>query len=151
MKGYYGDLEKTSEVIRDGWFHSGDLGFLDGDGELIIVDRKGECISTGAEKVFPTEIEEILCSHEKVEAACVIGVPDETWGSTVRAVLALKPGQTATEGEIMAWCKGRMTGFKRPKSVVFTQALPLNSMGKIQRQRVKELYGGAKLARPGRD
>ena len=151
MKGYYGDLEKTSEVIRDGWFYSGDLGFLDGDGELIIVDRKGECISTGAEKVFPTEIEEILCTHEKVDAACVIGVPDETWGSSVRAVLALKPGQTATEGEIMAWCKGRMTGFKRPKSVVFTQALPLNSLGKIQRQRVKELYGGAKLARPGRD
>jgi acyl-CoA synthetase (AMP-forming)/AMP-acid ligase II len=151
MKGYYGDLEKTSEVIRDGWFHSGDLGYIDAEGELIIVDRKGECISTGAEKVFPHEIEEILSSHEKVDAVCVIGVPDETWGSTVRAVLALKQGATATEEEIITWCKGRMTGFKRPKSVVFTDTLPMSPVGKVMRKKVKEIYGGSKTTSPDQD
>jgi acyl-CoA synthetase (AMP-forming)/AMP-acid ligase II len=151
MKGYYGDLEKTSEVIRDGWFHSGDLGFIDSEGELIIVDRKGECINTGAEKVFPHEIEEILSAHEKVDAVCVIGVPDETWGSAVRAVVALKPGQAATEGELITWCKGRMTGYKRPRSVVFAEELPMSPVGKVLRKKVKELFGGAGTTSPDRD
>jgi acyl-CoA synthetase (AMP-forming)/AMP-acid ligase II len=148
MKGYYGDLEKTSEVIRDGWFYSGDLGYIDADGELIIVDRKGECINTGAEKVFPYEIEEILTSHEKVDGVCVIGVPDETWGSTVRAVVSLKAGHTATEEEIIAWCRGRMTGYKRPRSVVFAPELPVSPVGKVLRTRVKEIYGSVRVSSP---
>jgi acyl-CoA synthetase (AMP-forming)/AMP-acid ligase II len=141
MKGYYGDSQKTSEVIKDGWFHSGDLGYIDAEGELIIVDRKGECISTGAEKVFPHEIEEVLQGHENVDAVCVIGVPDETWGNIVRAVVVLKPGKTATEEEIITWCKDRMTGFKRPKSVVFTDAFPMSPVGKVLRNKVREIHG----------
>ncbi len=141
MKGYYGDTEKTSEVIKDGWFYSGDLGYLDADGELIIVDRKGECISTGAEKVFPHEIEEILMGNEKIEGVCVIGVPDEKWGSTVRAVVVLKPGAKVTEEEIIAWGKDRMSGYKRPKSVVFADNFPMSPVGKILRSRVREIYG----------
>lgn len=141
MKGYYGDSEKTSEVIRDGWFHSGDLGYMDSDGELIIVDRKGECISTGAEKVFPNEIEEIFMSHEKIDGVCVIGVPDETWGSTVRAVVVLKPGKEATEEEIIAWSRDKMTGYKRPKSVAFADSFPLSPVGKVLRSKVREVYG----------
>ena len=87
MKEYYGDRKRTAEVIKDGWFHSGDLGYLDKDGEIIVIDRKNETISTGGEKVYPREVEEILESHPKVEHACVIDVPDETWGSTVRAII----------------------------------------------------------------
>ncbi|HVN71137.1 MAG TPA: AMP-binding protein [Desulfomonilia bacterium] len=141
MKGYYGDSKKTSEVIKDGWFHSGDLGYIDADGELIVVDRMAECISTGAEKVFPHEVEEILAGHEKIDSVCVIGVPDETWGNIVRAVVVLNPNHTATEEEIIAWCKDKMTGFKRPKSVVFADTFPLSPVGKVLRNRVRELFG----------
>jgi acyl-CoA synthetase (AMP-forming)/AMP-acid ligase II len=142
MKGYYGDEHRTGEVIRDGWFHSGDLGFMDKDGELIIADRKGECISTGAEKVFPHEVEEILMEHEKIDSVCVIGVHDETWGSAVRAVVVPRQGAAADPEEIMEWCRGRLTGYKRPRSVVFASELPLSPVGKVLRGRVRELYGG---------
>lgn len=142
MKGYYGEKEKTSEVIRDGWFHSGDLGYLDPDGEIIVVDRKNECINTGAEKVFPHEVEEILVEHEKIDSVCVIGVPDRTWGNAVRAVVVLKQGAQATEDEIITWCRDKMTGFKRPKQVIFAETLPLSPVGKVLRKQVKELYGG---------
>jgi acyl-CoA synthetase (AMP-forming)/AMP-acid ligase II len=141
MKGYYGDADKTSEVIKDGWFYSGDLGYIDEDGELIVVDRKTECISTGAEKVFPHEVEDVISMHEKIESVCVIGVPDETWGNIVRAVVVLRSGNAAEEDEIITWCKGKMTGFKRPKSVVFTDHLPLSPVGKVLRSKVKEIYG----------
>jgi len=144
MKGYYGDSEKTSEVIKDGWFHSGDLGYIDAEGELIVVDRKGECISTGAEKVFPHEVEEILVQHEKIDSVCVIGVPDETWGNAVRAVVVLKQGKSASEDEIITWCRDKMTGFKRPRSVVFADAFPMSPVGKVLRNQVRELFG-----RPG--
>jgi acyl-CoA synthetase (AMP-forming)/AMP-acid ligase II len=141
MKGYYGDTEKTSAVIKDGWFHSGDLGYIDEEGELMVVDRKGECINTGAEKVFPHEIEELLGTHEKVDSVCVIGVPDETWGNSVRAVVVLKSGLTATEEEIISWCKDKMTGYKRPRSVVFADSFPMSPVGKVLRNKVREMFG----------
>ena len=141
MKEYYGDSEKTAEVMEGGWFHSGDIGYLDKEGELIIVDRKKETISTGGEKVYPYEVEEILESHPKVKHACVIGAPDETWGQTVRAVVELQGGEEATQEEIINWCRDKMTGFKRPKSVIFTDSLPLNPVGKVMRSQVKEKYG----------
>ena len=141
MKGYYGEAEKTSEVIKDGWFLSGDLGYMDADGELIVVDRKGECISTGAEKVFPHEVEEIMALHEMIDSVCVIGVPDDTWGNIVRAVVVLKPGMATSEQEIISWCKDKMTGFKRPKSVVFADAFPMSPVGKVLRNKVREDYG----------
>jgi len=145
MKGYYGEEQKTSEVIRDGWFHSGDLGYLDADGEIIVVDRKNECINTGAEKVFPHEVEEIIANHEEVDSVCVIGVPDKTWGNVVRAVIVLKDGAQATEDEIISWCRDKMTGFKRPRQVVFADTLPVSPVGKVLRKQVKELYGGVEV------
>ena len=141
MKEYYGDQKRTAEVIKDGWFHSGDIGYLDKDGEIIVIDRKNEMISTGGEKVFPREVEEILESHQKIEHACVIGVPDETWGSIVRAILVLHEGFTATQEEIIDWCRDKMTGFKRPKSVIIVEFLPLSPVGKVMRAQVKEKYG----------
>ncbi len=141
MKEYYKDSEKTAEVMEGGWFHSGDLGYIDKDGELIVVDRMKETISTGGEKVYPHEVEEILESHPKVAHVCIIGVPDETWGHTVRAVIELRDGEKATQEEIIDWCRDKMTGFKRPKSVVFIDSLPLNPVGKVLRSQIKEKYG----------
>jgi len=141
MKEYYGDRERTAQVIIDGWFYSGDIGYLDKDGEIIVMDRKNELISTGGEKVYPREVEEILESHPKVEHACVIGVPDETWGSIVRAILVLYEGFTATQEEIIDWCRDKMTGFKKPRSVIIVDSLPLSPVGKVMRSQVREKYG----------
>lgn len=145
MKGYYGDKEKTDRTIDDeGWLHSGDLGFVQG-GELFTVDRKGECINTGAEKVFPIEVEEVLIDHPAVSHVCVIGIPDEKWGKAVRAVIELKPGKSATEQEIIEFCGGKIAGYKKPKSVVFAEQMPISPVGKVQRGKVRKMFGTAKV------
>lgn len=141
MKGYYKDEEKTGEVLADGWFRSGDLGYFDEQGEIRVVDRKKECINTGGEKVFPLEVEEVLREHPKVEDACVIGVPDPEWGNAIRAVVALKEGERAEASEIIAFCRGRMAGYKIPRSVVFVPEIPHSPVGKMLRQKVRDLYG----------
>lgn len=141
MLGYYKDGEKTAAAIRDGWFHSGDLGCFDRDGEIRVVERKSECINTGAEKVFPSEVEEILEKHPAVYKACVIGVPDPKWGHAVRAVVQLREGMAATSQEILDWSKDQMVHFKRPKSIVFVDNLPTNPVGKILRKTVIEAHG----------
>jgi acyl-CoA synthetase (AMP-forming)/AMP-acid ligase II len=141
MKEYYKDADKTSQVIRDGWFHSGDLAYFK-DGEIYVVERKGECINSGAEKIYPLEVEEVLIQNPKVEGVCVIGVPDEVWGQSVRAVVQLKNGEKATAEEIIDFCKGKIAGYKKPKSVVFADLLPVTPVGKVMRAKVKELYGG---------
>jgi acyl-CoA synthetase (AMP-forming)/AMP-acid ligase II len=149
MHGYYKEQEMTDEVIRDGWFYSGDLGYFDEDGEVKVAERKKEVISTGGEKIFPQEVEEILERHAKVEQACLIGVGDDTYGQIPRAVIKLKEGESATEGEVIEWCLSKMTGFKRPKSVVFVDDLPLNPVGKVQRAVVKRDFGNTWIP-PGR-
>ncbi|HBC56035.1 MAG TPA: AMP-dependent synthetase [Gammaproteobacteria bacterium] len=142
MKGYYKEQDKTDEVIKDGWFYSGDLGYFDEDGELRIAERKKECISSGGEKIFPGEIEDILAEHESIQDVCVIGVPDEKWGASVRAVVRLRPGaKELTEEELISWSKERMASYKKPSSVVFTDDFPISAVGKIQRNKVRELYG----------
>ncbi len=141
MKGYYKDEDKTAEVIKDGWFTSGDLGYIDEHGEIRTIDRKKECINTGGEKVYPLEVEEIICDHGKVDDACVIGVPDEEWGSTVRAVVVMKAGASVEPKEIIDHCRGEIAGYKIPRSVVFTDALPFSPVGKMLRQKVRDEYG----------
>lgn len=142
MKEYYKEPGKTSEVIdKDGWFHGGDLAFRK-DGELYIVERVKECINSGAEKIFPLEVEEVLYQHPKVAEVVVIGVPDEEWGSAVRAVIIPKKGATdITEEEIIEYCRGKMASYKKPKSVVFVKELPVSPVGKVQRGKVRDLYG----------
>jgi acyl-CoA synthetase (AMP-forming)/AMP-acid ligase II len=141
MKGYYKDEEKTHEVMADGWFRSGDLAYLDAAGEIRTVDRKKECINTGGEKVFPLEVEEIIRSHPKVEDVCVIGIPDPEWGHSIRAVVAVKDGQSAQPSEIIDFCRGQMAGYKIPRSVTFVKELPRSPVGKMLRQQVRDLYG----------
>ena len=143
MQGYYNEPDKTQEAIKNGWFHSGDLGYIDEDGDLRILERKNECISSGGEKIFPHEVEEILSGYDGIDEVCVIGVPDETWGSSVRAVIQHKPGVLLEDQKIIDWCKDKMAGYKKPKSIVFTEQLPVTAVGKVQRGKVRELYGQA--------
>jgi acyl-CoA synthetase (AMP-forming)/AMP-acid ligase II len=141
MKGYYKDEEKTAEVIKDGWFYSGDLGYFDEKGEIRVVDRKNECINTGAEKVFPLEVEQVIEKHPAVQDVCVIGVPDEKWGSSVRAIVLLKESKSATEVEIIKLCEGKLASYKKPSSVVFVDDFPLSPVGKVLRSKIRDLYG----------
>ena len=141
MKGYYKDEEKTSEAIQDGWFRSGDLGYIDETGEIRIIDRKKECINTGGEKVFPLEVEEVISTHPKVDMVCIIGVPDEEWGSRVRGVIQLKPGEAAGPEDIIEFCRGKLAGYKIPKSIVFVDDIPFSPAGKMLRQKVRDAFG----------
>jgi acyl-CoA synthetase (AMP-forming)/AMP-acid ligase II len=141
MKGYYKDREGTADVTRDGWLRSGDLGYIDEEAELRIVDRLRECINTGGEKVFPTEVEEVLGRHPAVEQACVIGVPDEEWGEAVRAVVQLRDGREASSDELSDHCRDSLAGFKVPRSVVFVDEIPRSPAGKVMRSRIREIHG----------
>ncbi|MHA1265965.1 MAG: class I adenylate-forming enzyme family protein [Candidatus Helarchaeota archaeon] len=142
MKGYYKDEMKTRMAIdKEGWFHSGDLAYRGPDGEIYTVERKKACINSGGEKIFPLEVEEVIMDHPKVDNVCVIGVPDDEWGETVRAVIVPKKGVEITAGEIIGWCKGKIASYKKPRSVVFTNKLPLSPVGKVLRAKIKELYG----------
>jgi len=141
MKGYYKDEEKTQEVLEGGWFRSGDLGYFDEEGEIRTVDRKKECINTGGEKVFPLEVEEFIQLHPKVDSVVVIGVPNEEWGNTVRAVIQLKEGEQMDEQEVKDFCRGKMAGYKVPRSVVFVDEIPISPVGKILRQQVRDEHG----------
>jgi len=141
MKGYYKDEQKTAQVIRNGWFYSGDLGLLDENGEIRVVERKNECINTGGEKVFPLEVEQVIAEHPAVKHVCIIGVPDEKWGNNIRAVVQLKEGEKAYEKDIIAACENKLAGYKRPRSVVFVSEFPLSPVGKVLRNKVREHYG----------
>ncbi|MDD5223200.1 MAG: AMP-binding protein [bacterium] len=142
MKGYYKDQEKTDQVItKDGWFRSGDLAKRAADGEIYVVERKGECINSGGEKIFPLEVEDFIHAHPKVADVCVIGVADEQWGQIIRAVVVLKPGEKAAPEEIIDFCKDKMASYKKPRQVVFVDALPLSPVGKVLRAKIKEQWG----------
>lgn len=143
MKEYFKDPEKTKEAIRDGWFHSGDLGWMDEEGSLHVVERKKEIINSGGEKIYPFEVEEAIRTHPAVAEVAVIGVPDPQWGEAVRAVVQLKPGASATERELIDWCKGKVADYKKPKSVVFTKEMPTSPVEKVLRGKIRELYGKA--------
>jgi long-chain acyl-CoA synthetase len=123
--------------------HTGDVGALDEEGFLYLLDRKKDMIKTGSENVYSPEVESMLCAHPAVLEAAVIGVPDETWGETIRAVVAIRPGATLEEEELIAWCRDRLTHFKCPTSVVFTDALPKGGTGKIQKNVLRERFGAA--------
>ena len=131
MKGYYNRPDATADAIRDGWFRSGDLGRRDEDGWYYIVDRSKDMIIRGGYNVYPREIEEVLLTHEAVSLAAVIGVPHESHGEEIKAVVILVPGASVTEDELVAWGKEQMASYKYPRIVQFVDALPMTSTGKI--------------------
>jgi long-chain acyl-CoA synthetase len=137
MKGYLGRPDATKEALKGGWFHSGDIGYRDEDGCYWIVDRKKDMILRGGFNVYPREVEEVLYAHEAVVEAAVIGVPHESHGEEVKAVLALAPGAQVSEQEIIAFCKERLSGYKYPRIVEFRETLPKGPTGKILKRELK--------------
>ena len=143
MKGYWNRPEITAEVLRGGWMHTGDLGAMDEEGFLYILDRKKDMIKTGSENVYSPEVESALCAHPSILEAAIIGVPHSTWVETIRAVVVTRPGTTLTESELIDWCRGRLTRFKCPTSVAFTDTLPKGGTGKVQKNVLRERFGQA--------
>ncbi len=137
MKGYYKRPEATAEAIRRGWFHSGDLARVDEDGYFFIVDRVKDMIIRGGFNVYPREIEEVLYGHPAVAEAAVIGIPEPALGEEVKAVVAFKPGQSATEEEIIDYCRERLAAYKYPRSVEIRESLPKTATGKILKRELK--------------
>lgn len=131
MKGYCKRPEATAEVLRDGWFRTGDLARRDDDGFYCIVDRAKDMIIRGGFNVYPREIEELFMEHPAVSLIAVIGVPHESHGEEIKAVIVTMAGATATEGELIAWGKERLAAYKYPRIVEFADVLPLTATGKI--------------------
>jgi fatty-acyl-CoA synthase len=138
MKGYLKNPKATQAAFAGGWFHSGDLGVRHPDGYIQLKDRSKDIIISGGENISSIEVEDALYKHPAVQAAAVVARPDEKWGETPCAFLELKPGESATEAEIMAWCKGLLASFKCPRTVVFGE-VPKTSTGKIQKFRLREM------------
>ncbi len=142
MTGYWRDEEKTKKTIdKDGWVHTGDVGYVDEDGYYFLAGRSSDMIIRAGENISPEELENVIRTHPKVEDVAVIGVPDETWGEEPRAIVILKKGVKATEEEIMEHCRENLASFKRPRSVVFVDDLPRNPMGKVIKRELRDKYG----------
>ncbi len=131
MEGYWRKPKESREALRQKWLHTGDLARKDKDGYIYLVDRKKDMIIRGGENIYPVEIEKVLYEYPKVMEAAVIGVPDETWGESVKAVVVLKKGAQATEEEIIQYCRERLASYKKPTSVDFVENLPRTSGGKV--------------------
>ena len=131
MKGYYQDPEGTAEALKGGWLHTGDIGRMDEEGFVYIVDRKKDMIISGGENIYPREIEELLYHHFKIREAAVVGIPDPLWGESVKAFVALKGGMTMSEEEVIEYCKAHLASYKKPKQVEFIDSLPRNPSGKV--------------------
>jgi long-chain acyl-CoA synthetase len=140
MLGYWNKPEQTTAVLRDGWMHTGDAGYLDEDGYLYIVDRVKDMIVTGGENVYSAEVENALAQHPAVATSAVIGIPNEQWGESVHAVVVLKPGASATPDELTAHCRALISGYKCPRSVEFREALPTTGAGKVQKTELRKPY-----------
>jgi long-chain acyl-CoA synthetase len=131
MLGYYGLPEETARTLRNGWLHTGDMGRLDADGFLFIVERKKDLIIRGGFNIYPREVEEVLYAHPAVAEAAVVAMPDPTLGEEVAAFVALKSGATADAETLIAWCRERLAAFKYPRRVTLLDALPRSATGKV--------------------
>ncbi len=141
MQGYYRDAQATAETqATNGWHRTGDIGELDSEGYLTIVDRKRDMIISGGFNLYPGEIEQVIWSHPAVQDCAVIGVPDDKWGEAVKAVIEVKPGQQTTEAEILDQCRKRLGGMKTPKSVEFWPSLPRTPVGKVSKREIREKF-----------
>src|SRR5581483_4811272 len=147
MQGYWKQPEQTAEALRDGWLHTGDLGRMDEDGFFYIIDRAKDMIITGGINVYSSEVEEVLYQHPDVAEAAVIGVPDEKWGESVKAIVALRPGGRAEAEPLIAYCREHLAGFKVPRSIDFLPSLPKSDRGKILKHDLRERYWSGRESR----
>jgi acyl-CoA synthetase (AMP-forming)/AMP-acid ligase II len=140
MRGYWNQPEATTETLRNGWLHTGDIGTLDGEGFLTIRDRVKDMIVSGGENVYPRAVEDALVRHPMVADAAVIGVPDARWGETVKAIVVVRSGSTPTAEALIAHCREHLGGFEVPRSVDFVADLPRNATGKVLKRVLREAY-----------
>jgi long-chain acyl-CoA synthetase len=138
MKGYYRRPEETAAALKGGWFHTGDIGIIDADGYVSIVDRKKDMILRGGMNVYPREIEELLITHPAVSLAAGIGVPDERLGEEVKAFVVLKPGAALTAEELITWSKDQLAAYKYPRTVEIRDSLPIGPTGKVFKRALRE-------------
>jgi acyl-CoA synthetase (AMP-forming)/AMP-acid ligase II len=139
-KGYFRNPEATEKAFRNGWFHTGDIGYRDEDGFFYIADRKSDMIIRGGENIYPREIDDLLYTHPAIEAAAVIGVPDKLYGEEVAAFIVLKPGQSATANEIIEYCREHLADYKCPKTVHFLDEIPKGPTGKLLKRELAKLF-----------
>jgi O-succinylbenzoic acid--CoA ligase len=136
--GYFNRPQETERLLANGWLHTGDIGYLDREGYLHVLDRRDDLIVSGGENVYPAEVEEVLRSHPDVLDAGTTGLPDERWGQTVVATVCLREGATLEAEELLQFCRDRIAPYKVPRRVRFAQALPRNAAGKLLRQSLRE-------------
>jgi acyl-CoA synthetase (AMP-forming)/AMP-acid ligase II len=140
MLGYWRQPEATAETLRNGWLHTGDLGYMDQSGYVFILDRRKDMIISGGANIYPREIEDTILQHPAVREVAVVGVPDELWGESVKAIVALHHGYSVTEQALIEHCLDHLAGYKKPKSVEFVAELPKNAYGKILKRELRERY-----------
>ena len=143
LKGYYKNEEATATAFRNGWFHTGDIGYRDADGFFYIVDRKSDMIIRGGENIYPREIDEVLYQHPAIASAATIGVPDSLYGEEVAAFIVLKDGLTVPEEELMNYCRDRLADYKCPKTVRFVAEIPKGPTGKLLKRELSRLYSSS--------
>lgn len=141
LSGYWNNSAATLAALRDGWYHTGDLGYVDGQGFVYLVDRKKDMIVSGGENIYSREVEEALATHASVSDVAVIGVKDEYWGETVRAIVVLRQGATATDVELIEHCKTQIASYKKPKTVLFASELPRLPSGKVNKVALRQSHG----------
>jgi long-chain acyl-CoA synthetase len=139
LKGYYKNDAANATAFRNGWFHTGDIGYRDEEGFYFIVDRKSDMIIRGGENIYPREIDEVLYQHPAIASAAAVGVPDALYGEEVAAVVVLKPGANVTEQEVIDYCKARLADFKCPKSVHFVEDIPKGPTGKLLKRELAKM------------
>lgn len=140
LKGYFKNEAATATAFRNGWFHTGDIGYRDPEGFYFIVDRKSDMIIRGGENIYPREIDEVLYQHPQIGAAAVIGVPDELYGEEVAAVVVLTPGAKISEQEVIEFCKARLADYKCPKTVRFVEDIPKGPTGKLLKRELAQMF-----------
>jgi long-chain acyl-CoA synthetase len=141
MQGYWNKAEQTEQVLRETGYWSGDLGYMDDEGYVFIVDRGKDMIVTGGENVYSTEVEEILYQHDAVLEAAVFGIPDEKWGEAVQAVVVLREGLAATPEQLIDFCKERIATYKVPRAVeIRSEPLPKSGPGKVLKRELRAPY-----------
>jgi O-succinylbenzoic acid--CoA ligase len=139
MAGYYAAPKATAEALRGGWLHTGDMGYLDEDGDLWLVQRRSDIIVSGGENVYPAEVEAVLGAHPAVAAAAVVGLPDAEWGEQVAALVVVREGRTIEAGELLRFARQRLAGYKLPRRLSFVDAMPQTALGKVARAAVREM------------
>jgi len=140
MKGYWRNPEVTATTLRNGWLHTGDVGRMDENGYVYLMDRSKDMIVSGGENIYPREVEEVLARHPAVREVAVFGVPDPQWGEAIKAVVVLREGVSVEADELIAFCKDHIASYKKPKSIDFVDELPKSNYGKLLKRELREKY-----------